>query len=716
MALLRRPVPRASITSAAARVLNPETTRPPAIDAAGLYGLRAQLGQVRSALEFKSMAASKVEYYVATQDDPGDAPEKSDDPKAVEAFDALRGLTGGFPEFVGEFATHLDTAGEGYLVGFGSGDAESTIGKDDWDVVSPVEYNEARNQGYQRKDSSAIPRITDADFVLRVWRPSPMRRQDPDSPLRGVQTECEQYVLFRGLITSVARSRLVAKIVDIPDDWSFPPKANGDPADSLMDVLFEAMEASVNDIDSPSRIVPIVISRPGLSQGTINVTDIAQDLPEWVSSLMEKVLRQIATGLDLPADILLGLADVNHWNAWLSEDSAKLDYVDPLVLLILDSLTRGYLHPTLTEMGVADPERFMFWRDYSDLISRSVGTEDAVALFDRGIISDEAVRRVVGFTDNDAVDEDPDPLPPPTEETIPAGPDSVVRGIPETLVASAQRIGLAQIDHRLYAQIAEAAQASLDRALEKAGGKIRSHAVGDMRRPPKHPTLAAAIERVPNGEVGWTLGKSVKDTLQLTDEELIPPGSFDSIGKRAGKILEAGQDETYDTISELGTPTKDDEKERGFLERARDFLVAGLTALALRRLFTPDLSPDPSETGEVESTAVPAPLIFDTMTIAGGGEPGFGPETPRGLANGQQTLDWLSEIGYKVDVREWTVGSPAQRFEPHQNLRGTRFTEYTDPKLATPPTASWLGVSFMFPGDHSGCQCALELLPEKVNA
>lgn len=346
MALFRRPPSRVSLTSAAQRVINPETTRPTAIDAAGLYGLRAQLGQVRSALEFKSMAASKVEYYVAVQDDPGDSPEKTDDAQVVEAYDRLRGLTGGFPEFVGEFATHLDTAGEGYLVGFGEGDADSSLDKDDWDVVSPVEYNEARAGGYQRRDSSAIPKISDDDFVLRVWRPSPMRRQDPDSPLRGVQTECEQYILYRGMLTSLGRSRLIAPIVDMPDDWSFPPKANGDPSESLMDLVFEAADAAVNDVDSASRIVPIFVQRSASSQGQINVTWLAQDLPEWVPLLMEKILRQIATGLDLPADILLGLADVNHWNAWLSEDSAKLDYVDPLVLLILDSLTRGYLRPT----------------------------------------------------------------------------------------------------------------------------------------------------------------------------------------------------------------------------------------------------------------------------------------------------------------------------------------------------------------------------------
>ena len=707
MALFRRQPQPASITSAANRVLQPTQQRSPGRSAEDLYALRSQLGQIRAALKFKSMAATKVEYYVARQTEPGIDPERVEDDRTTEAYERLRGLTGGFPEFVGEFVEHADIAGEAYLLGWGEGDSDAILMKDNWDVASPVEYDEARRQGYMQKSAASIPPILDTTYALRVWRQDAMRRQDADSPLRAVQAECQQYLLFRGMLTSMGQSRLVAPIIDYPDDWTLPG-SNPEGSDRLMDQLFAAMEASISDIESPSRVVPITLRRPAESNGSINVTDITRDMPAWVSELMDRILRQIATGLDLPADILLGLADVNHWNAWLSEDSAKLDYVDPLILLILDSLTHGYLHPVLTEMGVPDAESYMFWRDYSDLIARSVGTEDAVALYDRGIISADATRRVVGFTEADAPEESPNRAP---GVELPAGPDSVSRGAPPIpqLTAAGVKLGLGQIDHRLYNQLSEAAQAALDRSLEKAGQKIRSHVTGDRRRPPKHPAFAAAIDKVPNAQVGLTLGPTVKNVFQLTDDQLIPEGSFKQLGTRADKILESGQTETYETISGFGVE-RDEEAERGFLDKALDFLLAGLTALALRKLFTPDLTPDPAETGEVESTQIPAPLIFDTLTIAGGGEPGFGPEAPRGLANGQHTITQLTEAGVDVNLREWTVGAPLRRFEPHQSLRGTRFAEWTDPALVTPPTVSWLGVSYMFPGDHRGCQCLAELV------
>jgi hypothetical protein len=524
------------------------------------------------------------------------------------------------------------------------------------------------------------------------------------------------------LVTAVSNARLIGGILGVPEELSFPPKANGDPADPFFDTLLDAIEAAVENPDSTQRIAPVGIQGPADLIDKINYVDLKRDLPEWVPTLMERVLRQIATGLDLPADILLGLADVNHWNAWLSEDSAKLDYVDPLVLLILDSLTRGYLHPTLTEMGVADPESYVFWRDYSDLIARSVGSEDAIALYELDIISADAVRRVVGFTDSDAPDEAEVEAKRPAvvEPVFPAGPDNVIREIPQTLVAAGQKIGLGQIDHRLYTQLAEASQAALDRALERAGQKIRTHAVGSTKRsdgsvrPPKHATLAAQIDGVPNRLVSLTVGPAVRDTLQLTDDDLIPEGTFDHLTGRIERILEAGQSDTYTTISDMtgATPPRDEPQERSWIEAASALLITGLGALALRKLFTPDLELDPAESGEISDTQIPADLIFDTLTVAGGGQPGFGPEAPRGLANGEQAQRWIVEAGYRVREREWTVGAPAKPFEPHRNLRGTRFEQWTDPALTN--YTSWLGVSFMFPGDHKGCVCSAELVIEEA--
>ena len=475
---------------------------------------------------------------------------------------------------------------------------------------------------------------------------------------------------------------------------------------------------------------------------------------------MERILRQIAIGLDIPADILTGLADVNHWSAWLIDDSFRLNYVDPLILAVLDSLTRAYLLPYLQAAGVADAESFLFWRDYSDLTSRTVSASDAFAMLDRGLITPPAARRSVGFSEADAPEEIPDDLPtdystrieslgayvragfdptaaaaalglPPIEHlgVLPVTVQSATEAAPElaeaemplappepgipTLTAASAPPSLAAIDHRLYTQLSEAAQASLDRALEKAGQRVRSQIRGDSRRAAQDP-LAASLQGLDPILVPFTVGRQVVvEALQLSEEDLIPESAFDRFSQRAKRLFAEAQTQTRSTIESItGTRPEAPEGEDGWITAALALLVGGLIGLARTRLFTATLEPDPAETGEVGSTDVPAGLIFDGMTTAGGGVPGD-PLT-RGLATGEYGQELITTIGYTVEMRQWNTGAPTVPFEPHQRLEGVRFEQWTNDRLATPLSASWLGVDFMFPGDHSGCQCVTELVIVEV--
>src|SRR5690606_36236933 len=148
-------------------------------------------------------------------------------------------------------------------------------------------------------------------------------------------------------------------------------------------------------------------------------------------------------------------------------DSARLNHADPLILLVLDSITRGYLRPYLEESGVSDPTEYLIWRDFTDLTSRTVTAEDARHAYADGVISEDAYRGVLGFTEQDAPDDseraeraergDIRRQSEPTGENIPRQPPA--------LVAAASEISLdalADLDQRLYLQIAEASQAALD--------------------------------------------------------------------------------------------------------------------------------------------------------------------------------------------------------------------------------------------------------------
>lgn len=755
MTLVGKPSRPQRALVAAASTIEQSAIRPykPEQDSDELWSLYHQLAEIHYITSFKSNAARRLTYFAGRIADPDQDPEPVDDGPAAEAVEAIQGPIGDIADFVGEFATHLDVVGEAHLVGY---DADS-----EFDVLSSDEYKAASGPQSQAKHQDDVRPITDADLTVRVWRPDPQWRYRADSPLRAVRHECETLILLRNMTQALTRSRLPAKILGIPEELSFQqpnPDTTGTGAetgddDPFLSDLIKSVVTSVTDDRSAARFAPIFIRGAAEYLDKIKEIDLTRDMPEWLDKLVDQTLRRIASGLDIPAEILLGLADVNHWTAWQVDESAYKQHVDPLVLIILDSLTRGYLWPALEEANVADPRSFVLWRDYSDLTARVASVDSAIAVFDRGGLSVDALRRYTGFNDADRpevsteipelgkrvdalgaliragfepeasaqllgfgeirhtglppVTVQPSPINEPTGASLPAGPDTQDQGPPPSMVASAA-LELGQIDRQLFDRISEASQAALDRALERAGNKIVSQLRGGSgTRSPTHRALAAKISDVPTAEVGLVLGKQVvAQTLQLSDDELIPPGTFDSLGNRIDEILSHGQDQTAKAIEQLGGKVeRNDNRERSWRERARDFLLAVLSGLALSKLFTPDTQPDPATTGEIGSTSVPAGDVFDTLTLAGGGEPAPDPTQPRGLATGAQAQDWLQAGGVVTTGYEWQVGAPKQPFEPHQNLAGTVFERWTSEVLAPPLAAEWLGVSFMFPGDHRGCQC-----------
>ena len=235
------------------------------------------------------------------------------------------------------------------------------------------------------------------------------------------------------------------------------------------------------------------------------------------------------------------------------------------------------------------------------------------------------------------------------------------------------------------------------------------------RHTAKDTQLAALIADVDMMFIPLVVGRESVSRLGLVESELIPDGVFNRYEERARSILKRGQEDTHTTVEKLtGTPTTEEPEEESWLDKAVALLIAGITALAIRRLFTPDLDPDPAETGEIEDTAIPAALIFDTMTTAGGGV--IGEAVDRGLATGHLGTTLIEASGFIIVDRQWKVGAPRVPFEPHHALNGVVFQNYTDPRLAPPLTASWLGVSFMFPGDHRGCVCTAEPIIREAEA
>jgi hypothetical protein len=109
-------------------------------------------------------------------------------------------------------------------------------------------------------------------------------------------------------------------------------------------------------------------------------------------------------GLDVPKDIVTGLANVKYSNAMQIDESLYKAHIEPLMLLIVDALTVVYLRPYLKSIGYpeADVNRIHIWYDPSLVATRNDRAADADAGFDKMAVSFDTWRRAHGFSDQDA--------------------------------------------------------------------------------------------------------------------------------------------------------------------------------------------------------------------------------------------------------------------------------------------------------------------------
>ena len=145
-----------------------------------------------------------------------------------------------------------------------------------------------------------------------------------------------------------SKSRMGAGILFLAQELKISQDAsNPNPNDSIADDLGQAMIVPIQDPEGASAVVPIIIEGPRdmIGQGVgWDYLDVAR---EWtdLGPREERLIRRLAAGIDLPAELILGMGDMNHWGAWLADESSIKSHVDPTVQLFLDGLNRAYLWP-----------------------------------------------------------------------------------------------------------------------------------------------------------------------------------------------------------------------------------------------------------------------------------------------------------------------------------------------------------------------------------
>lgn len=374
--------------------------------------------------------------------DPTVAPDPVDDADLNAVLESIGATAGQRAQLIQRLAVNLFVPGEGWLVGIPRylipptlligtslsvrdvpplepppGVPPGTLRIEDleWRMLSVREVTASSGGGeVQLRLGEGQEEILRVDpnlvVMIRVWRPHSKLWWEADSPVRASLPVLRELVGLTMHVSAEVDSRLAgAGLLIIPQSAKralllaagLPEDSESDP---FTESLIEAMVAPISDRASASAVVPLVIGVPDEAVEKFKFLDFSKPIDQFAGERRDEAIRRLALGLDAPPELLLGTGSMNHWGAWLVLEDVVTTHLEPPLALICDALTTQFLWPVMQESGF-DPATlhdYVIWYDVSDLVIRPNRSSDAMALHDKKVISDAALRNAAGFDETDA--------------------------------------------------------------------------------------------------------------------------------------------------------------------------------------------------------------------------------------------------------------------------------------------------------------------------
>jgi hypothetical protein len=390
------------------------------------------LGEFNYGVEWFSEALSRVRLTAAKVTPGGDEPEIIDSGPASELVSSFLGGVDGQSQALRSLAIQLSVAGDAYFVGRDASPEEAEFGllmdaePDESGRVWTVQpsgtmrvrrgrfdniFRRADQRRYSwdiRVDENAWIPLSPESLVVRIWDRNeryPWLAMSPARAALPIMREIDMY--NRHIIASLV-SRIASNgLLFIPDEIILPASPQYENAvDPFMAELIDIMMASIKNPGSPASAAPVPVRVPAEYIEKFKHLTFATAIDGKVYESRAEAIRRLATTLNLPAEIVTGMGETNHWSSWsLTEDAIKI-HISPKVEIITRALTLGYLHPMLTALGEStradDGSRIIMWYDTSELTQRPDRSGSAITLREMMVISDEAARRETGFDEADA--------------------------------------------------------------------------------------------------------------------------------------------------------------------------------------------------------------------------------------------------------------------------------------------------------------------------
>lgn len=398
------------------------------------WNYRDMIGELRFALQYRARAVSRMKFFIAElQDGPDDEPipvslRLDKDPevakritlpedicKAAEEELARLPLDSGM-SFLGAWCENFDVAGECWLHG-----RRTASGAEVWSIKSAMEIEVSPDGTNVFMIDAAAPggrRKLDlseegSEELYRLWVPHPVSSALSDSALRATLDTLEDIVSTGREMRAASRSRFSANGVwMIPngmylsngvksDTDNIDPESNTFAAD-----LTSAILAPISNEGDAGAMAPIILTGhrddiKAAKDGFLRFD--REDSPTLIAKLQAGLTR-MGNSLDIPPEVINGMAEVNHWTAWQIDSSTAKHHIEPSARTMVDSLTTVFVRAALLELKFppALVDRVRVWFSLGTLTENPNRRQDALDAHDRGAIGGKSLRDALGFGEEDA--------------------------------------------------------------------------------------------------------------------------------------------------------------------------------------------------------------------------------------------------------------------------------------------------------------------------
>lgn len=494
--------------------------------------------------------------------------------------------------------------------------------------------------------------------AFRLWREDPSNMYEAWSPHKSLTDLLEAMYVHQLADTAVATSRLAgAGILYVPNDDlpSVPVPDNGKPEPGTQEefaaLLGEAMMQSIKVRNAADAVVPMI--QFGSSEHAAGLKHILMERPDDAKAFatrMQSYRERYATGIDLPAELITGLGDANHWSAWKVDQNTWTYYLAPMAQLIAEALLQNFVEPVARAMDIPT-ENLCVVADGSKVVAKPDRTDPAIRLRQLGVLSREAAAAAAGFGPQDL-----DPVEYAPSNTRLEQLPTAYRDMSPVSAAA----GYTDADLESFSKSVVHADARANKKLHRAWSKYYR----------KMRASGAQVDDGDRAAVAAIVALLIRERLAATarlaryNDPLAVAASYDpEIAPRA----QLAQLRFFNALQAAAASNRD-YFPPGVLAMVDSIAAGGINDLE-----------GAAVTGTIQDVGTD-PLVRAALDSAG--------------------------VPYRIKYR-WDHGDPNHPFPPHVLLEGREWLAGDQPEFLT--EGAWVVGGAWHPGDHPGCTCSYSI-------